>query len=152
MPRLLGADGIDVLVHRVSRSHVPVFTDALHRRQDLNELPQFPPYDVAPAFTDMPVEGEGLVLREDVNATQIGVDAIGESDVNNAVNTTESHRRLGAIARQGIETFSRPSCQQNSQGISHLPMSPAPRYRRWSTAVPGNALLRASAASTEVAS
>ena len=44
--RLLGADGIDVLVDGVGGAHVPVLADALHGRQDFDELAQFAADDV----------------------------------------------------------------------------------------------------------
>ena len=64
---LLGADGVDILVNRVGGAHVPVGADPLHGRQDLNELAQFLGHDAGPAFADVAVERERLVLGEDVD-------------------------------------------------------------------------------------
>ena len=122
MARLLGADGINVLVHRVGGSHVPVLADPLHGRQDLDELTQLAAHDVAPAFADVPIQREGFVLGKDVNAPQVGVDAIGESDVDDAIDAAEGDGRLGAVAGERVETFARSACQQDSKGVSHLPV------------------------------
>ena len=74
--RLLAADGIDVLIDRVGRAHVPVGAGTLHGRQQLEELAQLLRHNAGPAFADMPVERERLVLREDVDPAQAGVDAV----------------------------------------------------------------------------
>ncbi len=77
MLRLLGADRVNVLVNGVGRAHVPVRADPLHGGQNLDELAQLLGHDAGPAFADMAVEGERLVLGEDVDPAQVGVDAIG---------------------------------------------------------------------------
>ena len=48
--RLLGADGVNVLVDSVCRAHVPVGADALHGRKNLNELAQFLGHDAGPSL------------------------------------------------------------------------------------------------------
>ena len=111
---LLGANGVDVLINGVGRAHVPVFADPLHRRQDLDELAQLIGHDV-PAFADVPVQRQSLVLSENVNAPQIGIDAVGQSNVDNAVDAAEGHRGFGAVASERIQTFARTAGQQNSK-------------------------------------
>ena len=115
---LLGADGVDVLVNGVGGAHVPVVADALHGRQDLDELAQLAGHDV-PAFADVAVERERLVLREDVDPAQVGVDAVGERDVDDAVDAAEGNGRFGAVAGEGIEPFARTASQQDSQRVFH---------------------------------
>src|SRR5207248_4923829 len=82
---LLGADRINILIHGVGGALVPRLADPLHRRQHFDELSHFATDDV-PAFTDMAVQGKRLVLGQDVDPAQVGVDAIGERDVDDAVN------------------------------------------------------------------
>ena len=77
-------DGVEVLVDRVRRAQVPVFADALLRRQNLDELAQFLRDDV-PAHADVAVQRERLVLGGDEDASQAGVDAVGEGEVDDAV-------------------------------------------------------------------
>jgi len=55
--------------------------------------------DGAPAFADVAVEAERLVLREDVDVAQVRVDAVGEGDVDDAILTAEGDGGFGAIAR-----------------------------------------------------
>jgi len=52
---LLGADGINILIDCVCRSHVPVFTNSLHGRQNLNELADFAAENI-PAFPDLAIQ------------------------------------------------------------------------------------------------
>ena len=59
----------------------------------------------------MTVERQRLVLREDVNLAQIGVDAVRERDVDDAVVAAEGYCRFGAIAREREETLARASGQ-----------------------------------------
>jgi hypothetical protein len=66
------------------------------------------------------VEGQGLVLGEDVDLAQAGVDAVGEGDVDDAVVAAERDCRLGAIAGQWKEAFSGSSRKQNSKCVSHV--------------------------------
>ena len=68
--RLFAADRVDVLVDRVRRPHVPVGAGALHRRQQLKELAQLLRHNAGPAFADVPVQRESLVLRQDVDLAQ----------------------------------------------------------------------------------
>ena len=73
--RLLRTDGINILINRVCGALVPLLADALHGRQHFDELSQFAGDDV-PAFTNVAVEGEGLVLGENINPAQVGVNTI----------------------------------------------------------------------------
>ena len=104
---LLAADRIDVLVHRVGRAHVPVGAGALHGRHQLEELAQLLRHNARPAFADVPVQRERLVLREDIHAAQAGIDAVGKRDIDDAVVSAEGNRRLGPVPRQGKQPLSR---------------------------------------------
>ena len=120
VPRLLGADGIDVLVDGVGGAGVPVLADALHGRKDLDELAEFIGDHRPPAFADVAIEGERLVLGKDVDATQIGVDAVGQRDVDDAVLPGKRNGRLGTIAGQGKQPFTGATGKQNTKRISHI--------------------------------
>src|SRR4029077_6920902 len=119
MLTLLAADGINILVNGVGCTQVPVFAYALHGRQDFNEFTQLARHHGAPAFTDVAIQGERLVPREDIHPAQVGVDAVGERDVDNAVVTAEGERGLGRAARQGVEAFPGAAGQQYSESILH---------------------------------
>ena len=96
------------MIDGVGGALIPLLADALHRRQDFDELPHFASHDV-PAFADMTVQGESLVLGEDVNPPQVRVDAVGKCDVDDAVDTAEGDCRLGAVTGEGIESLACPS-------------------------------------------
>ena len=115
---LLGADGIDVLIDRVGRPHVPVLADPLHGRQDFDELADLTAENI-PAFADLAIERKRLVLRQDKDAAQAGVDAVGKRDVDDAVDAAEGHGRFGAVAGERIEAFACASGEQDSERIFH---------------------------------
>jgi len=71
----------------------------------------------------MTVQREGLVLGEDVNVAEIGVDAVGESDIDDAVLTGEWNGGLCAIAGKGKEPFASTTGEQNTKRISHIYLS-----------------------------
>jgi hypothetical protein len=54
------------------------------------------------------VEGEGLVLGEDVDAAEVGVDAVGEGDVDDAVLAAKGDGGFGAIAGEREEPLTCP--------------------------------------------
>ena len=122
---LFGADGVDVLVDGVGGALVPGFGDALHGWEDLDELAELVGDDRAPALADMAVERERFVLGEDVDVAEIGVDAVGEGDVDDAVLAGEGDGRLGAVAGKGEEPFAGTTGKQNAKRISHIQITPA---------------------------
>jgi hypothetical protein len=77
VPGLFGADRVDVLVDGIGGALIPVFADTLHRRQNLNEFAEFLSDGAGPAFADVAVERKRFVLGEDVDAAEVGVDAVG---------------------------------------------------------------------------
>src|SRR5882672_12779546 len=110
---LFGADRINVLIDGVGCSHIPVVTYPFHRRQDLDELADFTAENV-PSLADMPVERERLVLGEDVDAVQTGVQTVGKRNIDDAIDAAEGYSRFRAIAGQRIKTFARASGEQDS--------------------------------------
>ena len=94
---LLGADGINVLVNRIGSALIPLIADALHGRKHFDELSHLAAQDV-PAFADVAVQRQRLVLGENVDAAQIGVEAVGESDIDDAIHSAEGDGGLGAVA------------------------------------------------------
>src|SRR2546430_16539636 len=69
--------------------------------------------------SDMTIQRESFVLRENVNAAQIGVDAVGEGDVNNAIDPAEGNGRVRAVARERTQPLAASSRQQKPQSIFH---------------------------------
>ena len=114
--RRLAHDRVQVLVHGVGGAQVPVLADALLRRQDLDELAEFLGDDV-PAHADVAIERQALVLRDDEDAAQAGVDAVAEREVDDAVRAAEVHRRLGAFPGQRRQAFADPSGQDDDERV-----------------------------------
>jgi hypothetical protein len=66
------------------------------------------------------IETKGFVLSKDENATERRVDAIRESDINDAVKSAEGDGRLGAVSGERPETFALSTREENSKGIAHI--------------------------------
>ncbi len=73
--RALAPDRINVLVHRVRRALIPLLRHAHLRRQYLNVIAE--PGQRRPARANVPVQAQRLVLRQNENAPQVRIDAIG---------------------------------------------------------------------------
>ena len=112
----LATDRVEILVNGIGRTPVPVFSDAHHRRQNLNKLPQLA-RKYLPSLANMAVEGKGLILRENKHPAQIRIDAVGESDINDTVDAAKRDGGLGAIASQRVKTLPLTSCQQAYQSV-----------------------------------
>ncbi len=111
---LLGADGVDVLEDGVGGALVPALGDALHGGKDLDELTELGGDDRAPAFADVAVEREGFVLGEDVDVAEVGVDAVGEGDVDDAVLAGKWDSGLGAVAGERKEPLPSTTGKQDA--------------------------------------
>ncbi len=117
-------DGVQVLVHGVGRAEVPVVADPLLRGQDLDELAEFLCHD-APALPDVAIERQALVLRDDEDAAQAGVDAVAEREVDDAVGAAEVHRWFCTFPGQRGQAFAHPSSQDDDEGVvEHGPPGP----------------------------
>ena len=95
----LAADGIDVLVDGVGGALIPLLRDAHLRRKNFDEFAET--HERRPAGAGVAAEAEGFVLGENEDAAQTGVDAIGKSDVDDAIESAEGDGGLGAIASKG---------------------------------------------------
>ena len=124
--RIGSLDGVDVLIDGVGGALVPVFVDALLRRQHFDVFVQFARQE-APAGADVARQAAGLVLRQHEDAAKIAVDAIGEREIDDAIESAERHGRLGAIAGQGFQPRALAPGQNQGQHISHKRISSPPR-------------------------
>src|SRR6202035_5761307 len=115
---LLGADRINILIDRIGGALIPLIAHPLHGRQDFHELSNLSAEHV-PAFADVAVQRQRLVLRKNVDAAQIGVEAVGESNVDDAVHSAEGDGGLGAVSSERIEAFSGTACEKNSESVFH---------------------------------
>jgi len=88
-----------------------------------------------PSGADVAAKAEGFVLSEDKYAMKIGINAIGESDVNNAVESAEGYGGLSAVAGEGPETFALTASEKDSDGIAHHGHEDDPQRRNGSASV-----------------
>jgi hypothetical protein len=119
--RKLGAFGfnaLEVLEDRVGGSLVPVLADPLHGRQHFDVLAELGGKDV-PAVAQVPDQVQRFVLCEHQNTAEVGIDTIGQGEVNDAVRPAERHRRFRGILGQRVQALSGAPSQQNGQNIFH---------------------------------
>mgnify|MGYP000206961351 CR=1 FL=1 len=92
----------DILIDGVGSALVPVGAVCLlvrgqgvHTAVQTVQIPRL-------AVTDVLVQLLGLVLRCDTNGVDIGVDAVGQREVHDAVLTAEGHRRFCRLLCQRV--------------------------------------------------
>src|SRR4029453_4165955 len=98
--RRIPAQQVEILVDRVGGALVPVGADPLLRWQQLDEFVETS-VEERPTALEMTNQTLSLVLRADADATDPGVDAIGEREVDNAELAGKRHGRLRAPRGQG---------------------------------------------------
>ena len=95
---VLAANRINILVNSVGGSEVPIGRDPHLRREDFDEFSEA--QQLRPPLASVPVERKRFVLRQNKDAAEIAIDAVGKRYVDNPVDAAERHSRLGAIARE----------------------------------------------------
>ena len=95
-------DAVNVLIDGVGGALVPVFVDALLRRQHLDVFTKFAAEETPPRH-DVPIQAPGLVLRQHQHTAQVAVNAVGKGEIDDPVEAAKGHRRFGAIAGEWIE-------------------------------------------------
>ena len=111
--RLIAIDEANVLIDGVGRALVPfgVFTLGVGR-QDLYaavRAVQAPRLAVA----DVLVQLQRLILGQDADGIDLGVDAVGKREINDAVFAAERHGGLRRVLRQDHQTAALASGQQH---------------------------------------
>ena len=70
------------------------------------------------------VQGEAAVLGEDVDAADAGVEAVGQGEIDDAVDAAEGDGRLGLVPGQGKEALALAAGHDDGgelfQGIHHV--------------------------------
>src|ERR1700693_275879 len=112
------ADGINILVHGVGGALIPLLGDAHLRRKDFDIFAETG--EGRPTGANVAVEAECFVLGEYEDAAQIGVDAVGKGDVDDAVEAAQGDRRLGAVTRQRPQAFTLASGEKDADGVAHI--------------------------------
>ena len=67
----------------------------------------------------MAIEAGGLVLREDQNLADFAIEAIGQREIDDAVQPAEGDRRLRPIASQRLEPCPLAPGKDDGQDIFH---------------------------------
>src|SRR5262249_47474499 len=81
-----------------------------------------------PPLVDVPVQADGLVLGQHQDLAEVGVDAVGQGEVDDPEDPPERDRRLGPVARQRLQTTPPPPGQHGRQYVSvHDPLPDARR-------------------------
>ena len=110
-------DRVDVLVDRVGRALVPLLGDPLLRRDHLDVLVELAAEELPP-LVDVPVQADGLVLGQDQDLAEVGIDAVGEGEVDDPVDPAERDGRLGPVAGQRLQARSPPPGQDDGQHVT----------------------------------
>jgi hypothetical protein len=126
---LVVIDEVKVLPDRIGCAPVPVKTHPLLRRHGFEEMAHFSAENV-PSFFQMIVERLGFVLRQNDDFVDLRVNAIAQGEIDEAINTSEWDRRLGAILGERHQSFAPPPGHDEGKGIFHdqhplLPVIPA---------------------------
>jgi hypothetical protein len=59
-------------------------------------------------------------LRENENAPEVGIDAIGKGDVDDAIESAKRNGGLGAVACKRPQALALASCEEYSDGVAHV--------------------------------
>jgi hypothetical protein len=68
---------------------------------------------------DVPVQGGGIELGEDVDLAQPGVDAVRDGDVHEPELAAEGHRGLGALGRERVQSLPPAAPQDDRYDFRH---------------------------------
>jgi len=60
-----------------------------------------------------------LYWGEDVDAAQIGIEAVGEGDIDDAIHSAEGYGGLGAVASKRIEALPGAASKKDSERVFH---------------------------------
>ena len=133
--RMVQADDLQVLVERIGGAAIPEVAHLLLRRDHLDELVELAA-QVAPAALDVLDQRVRLVLRHDRDATDAGVDAVREHEVDDAELAAERRRRFATVIGQVLEALAAAARHDDGERVPgntadiapdrHLPMNRRP--------------------------
>jgi hypothetical protein len=109
-------DDVEVLEHRVRGAAIPVRAfHPLLRGPQVDELAEFAAQK-APAALQMAQQRVRLVLRDDRDAPNAGVQAVGEGEVDDPVLAAEVHGRLDAFVGKRAEPRAPSAREDDGEG------------------------------------
>ena len=108
-----------VLADSVGRALVPgSISVGLFGRQDLDE-PTGEMIELI-GLGDVPVQGRGVELGEQINPAQARVDAIGNGYIDQTIFAGQRHGRLGAFLSEREQAASLPSAHNHRQNVARI--------------------------------
>ena len=106
-----------VLAHRVGRALIPGGVgEGLFRREDFHEAAGEMIKLVG--LRNVPVQRGRVELRQQIDALEVGVDAVRDGDVHQAVLAGERHRRLGAILGEGEQARALSAAHDDGKDVA----------------------------------
>jgi len=114
--RIVVADNVEVLEDGVGGALVPIDFDALLRRQQFDELVELAAQKT-PAALDVLDQAMRLVLRDDANTADAGVETVGQREIDDAELAAEWHGRLGAPVGQLVQPAAPPAGEDEGNCI-----------------------------------
>ena len=117
MGRVMRADEIEILVHRVGGAAVPMRAGLLLRRDQFDEFPHFAA-QIAPAALDVLDQRLRLVLGEHRDLADAGIDAIRQHEIDDAEFAAEGRRRLAAVLGERLEPLAAAARHDDRQGAA----------------------------------
>ena len=116
--RLLVAEQVQVLVHRVRRALEPALAQSHLRGHAHHVVAEQRGH--APGGGDVPIQAVALVLGEHGNAAHAGIDQVAQRKVDQAVVGAKRHCGLTAIPREGHEPFALATGEDDSEYVGAL--------------------------------
>src|SRR5688572_22859934 len=113
--RLFILDQIEVLIDGVRRTLEPSFPKTHLRRNAHHIIVEERRH--APRHRNVAIETVTLVLCEHSDTPYAPVYEIAESEINEAIIAPKGNSRLGAISREGMQSFALAASQHNPQHI-----------------------------------
>lgn len=111
-----------VLIDGICGSAIPILADALLRRDGRNVFPEFGVQDV-PSGADMTVERMGLVLDQDHDFAESGVEAIAQCEIDDPVFPPKRNGGLSPLFRKWEKPFALASGKNYRKDVLHAPDS-----------------------------
>ena len=110
-------DQLEVLIDGIRGAAVPAGAQLLLRRHHFHELAELAA-QIAPAVLHVLDQRLCLVLREDGDLADAGVDAVGEHEVDDAELAAEGRGRLAALCGQIVQPLTAAAGHDHRQGAA----------------------------------
>ena len=93
---------------------------ALHGRDDFDEFTHFAREKI-PCASEMPNQLERFILRQDEHPADFRINAIGEREIDDSIDSAEAYGWFRGVASQRVKAFACAACEQDCQNVFHQP-------------------------------